>query len=42
MTTYKYICPECQHEYSEQRNVDEPQWFTKCNAGCDTDYIITE
>ena len=42
MTEYNYICPTCQHEYQEVREENEPQYFTKCNAGCDTDYITVE
>ena len=41
MTTYNYICSQCGHKYQEVREVNIPQWFTKCNAGCGTDYTET-
>jgi uncharacterized protein (DUF983 family) len=39
MTAYNYVCPSCGHKYNEIRTESEPQYFTKCNAGCDIDYV---
>jgi len=39
MTIYNYVCPSCGHEYNENREEGESQYFTKCNAGCNTDYV---
>lgn len=39
MAEYKYKCSKCDHLYTEVRNEDEPQWFTKCNSCFDADYV---
>lgn len=39
-TKYEYVCDKCGHEYAEQRNETEPQYFTSCNS-CDGSYVET-
>lgn len=39
MPEYKYVCPDCGHKYSEVRLTTESQWYTKCNACKNADYI---
>jgi len=34
MPRYEYTCPVCSHYYVEQRTVEEPQYFTRCNERC--------
>lgn len=36
MPRYKYLCPTCNFEYIEIRDIDDPQTFTK--HACGTDY----
>ena len=43
MPKYLYICPDCKHEYSEIREVTDPQWFTTCSVCGLAEYIeVTE
>lgn len=39
MPRYEYVCPKCSHYYVEQRTVEEPQYFTRCNKCGDADYV---
>lgn len=37
---YNYKCNICGHDYQEGREVDHPQWITKCPVpGCSGDLI---
>lgn len=39
---YEYICSSCGINYLEQRNINEPQFFTSCQKlGCDGVYELT-
>lgn len=38
MPRYEYICPNCGHEYVEQRTVEEMQYFTVCQDCGKADY----
>ncbi|CAB4157910.1 hypothetical protein UFOVP694_57 [uncultured Caudovirales phage] len=39
MPTYNYICPNCQHVYSELRPADMEQIVKICNACSESEYI---
>ncbi len=36
---YNYKCSLCSHEYLEMRAADEAQFFVKCGACKDGDYV---
>lgn len=42
MPTYNYICPSCQHEYSELRPSDMEQIHKVCNYCGQEEYIEKE
>jgi len=36
MPNYDYKCDVCGHKYNEVRDIDHPQWYTKCPvANCE-------
>lgn len=38
---YEYECDSCGHDYVEQRNESDPQFFTTCNSCGVGTYKIT-
>jgi predicted nucleic acid-binding Zn ribbon protein len=42
MPNYYYTCPSCGHKYNENRLPGEDQFFTKCNACGQADYVENE
>lgn len=43
MPKYFYKCPNCGHDYLEQRDTDDPQFFTTCNSCKQAEYVeVTE
>lgn len=43
MPKYFYKCPNCGNDYLEQRDIDDPQFFTTCNSCKQAEYVeVTE
>jgi hypothetical protein len=38
----EYKCNTCSHDYIEQRNDGEGQFFTDCNRGCGGTYELVQ